>query len=163
MHFESFDASPIFRQQENKFQFAKLDDSPMFRQQIQGLEESAEALRERTSKFYKGCRKYTEGLGEGYDREIAFACALEAFGGHSDPICAAFGGPIMTKFAIALREIGTYREVLRSKVEHMLNDRLLQFVNVDLPDVKEARKRFDKANAIYDQVGIHLSSSSYDF
>ncbi|CAL5361760.1 unnamed protein product [Camellia sinensis] len=151
MHFESFDASPIFRQQENKFQFAKLDDSPMFRQQIQGLEESAEALRERTSKFYKGCRKYTEGLGEGYDREIAFACALEAFGGHSDPICAAFGGPIMTKFAIALREIGTYKEVLRSKVEHMLNDRLLQFVNVDLPDVKEARKRFDKANAIYDQ------------
>ncbi|KAI7986200.1 ADP-ribosylation factor GTPase-activating protein AGD3 [Camellia lanceoleosa] len=118
---------------------------------IQGLEESAEALRERTSKFYKGCRKYTEGLGEGYDREIAFACALEAFGGHSDPICAAFGGPIMTKFAIALREIGTYKEVLRSKIEHMLNDRLLQFVNVDLPDVKEARKRFDKANAIYDQ------------
>lgn len=27
--------------------------------QIQGLEESTDALRERTSKFCKGCRKYT--------------------------------------------------------------------------------------------------------
>ncbi|GMP34282.1 hypothetical protein CsSME_00007214 [Camellia sinensis var. sinensis] len=33
----------------------------------------------------------------------------------------------------------------------MLNDRLLQLVNVGLHDVKEARKRFDKANVIYDQ------------
>ncbi|KAK9714154.1 hypothetical protein RND81_06G075100 [Saponaria officinalis] len=33
----------------------------------------------------------------------------------------------------------------------MLNDRLLQFVNVDLHDVKEARKRFDKACFAYDQ------------
>jgi Arf-GAP/coiled-coil/ANK repeat/PH domain-containing protein len=42
----------------------------------------------------------------------------------------------MTKFTIALREIGTYREVLRSQVEHMLNDRLHQFVAGDLQDVK---------------------------
>jgi hypothetical protein len=27
--------------------------------QIQGMEESAESLRERSLKFYKGCRKYT--------------------------------------------------------------------------------------------------------
>ncbi|XP_073048977.1 ADP-ribosylation factor GTPase-activating protein AGD3-like [Primulina eburnea] len=57
----------------------------------------------------------------------------------------------MTKFTIALREIGTYKEVLRSQVEHMLNERLLQFVNLDLQDVKEARKRFDKASLLYDQ------------
>nr|GEV60446.1 ADP-ribosylation factor GTPase-activating protein AGD3 [Tanacetum cinerariifolium] len=57
----------------------------------------------------------------------------------------------MTKFTIALREIGTYKEVLRSQVEHILNDRLLQFVNIDLHDVKEARKRFDKASLLYDQ------------
>ncbi|KAF2307411.1 hypothetical protein GH714_026960 [Hevea brasiliensis] len=132
--------------------FAKLDDSPMFRKQMQSLEESAELLRERSLKFYKGCRKYTEGLGEGYDGDIAFASALEAFGGgHNDPISVAFGGPVMTKFTIALREIGTYKEVLRSQVEHMLNDRLLQFVNIDLHEVKEARKRFDKASLIYDQ------------
>lgn len=116
------------------------------------MEESAESLRERSLKFYKGCRKYTEGLGEAYDGDIAFASALETFGGgHNDPISVAFGGPVMTKFTIALREIGTYKEVLRSQVEHMLNDRLLQFVNIDLQEVKEARKRFDKASLIYDQ------------
>ncbi|KAL9414381.1 hypothetical protein AB3S75_042785 [Citrus x aurantiifolia] len=132
--------------------FNKLDDSPMFRKQIQGLEESAEVLRERSLKFYKGCRKYTEGLGEGYDGDIAFASALETFGGgHNDPISVAFGGPVMTKFTIALREIGTYKEVLRSQVEHILNDRLLQYVNIDLHEVKEARKRFDKASLLYDQ------------
>ncbi|KAJ3681294.1 hypothetical protein LUZ60_015783 [Juncus effusus] len=132
--------------------FAKLDDSPMFRKQVQTLEESSESLRERCLKFYKGCRKYTEGLGEGYDGDIAFASSLESFGGgHNDPISVAFGGPVMTKFTIALREIGTYKEVLRSQVEHMLNDRLMQFVDADLHDVKDARKRFDKASLSYDQ------------
>lgn len=29
-------------------------------------------------------------------------------------------GPVMTKFTIALREIGTYKEVLRSKVEKLV-------------------------------------------
>ncbi|CAK9195534.1 unnamed protein product [Sphagnum jensenii] len=133
--------------------FGKLDDSPMFRKQLQALEESAEALRERCQRFYKGCRKYTEGLGEAYDGDIAFASALETFGGgHDDPISVAVGGPVMTKFTIALREIGTYKEVLRSQVEHMLNDRLTQFVSIDLQDVKEVRKRFDKASLHYDQV-----------
>ncbi|XP_044501810.1 ADP-ribosylation factor GTPase-activating protein AGD1-like isoform X2 [Mangifera indica] len=33
----------------------------------------------------------------------------------------------------------------------MLNDRLMQFVNIDLQDVKEARKRFDKVSVTYDQ------------
>ncbi|CAN0906102.1 ADP-ribosylation factor GTPase-activating protein AGD1 [Linum grandiflorum] len=132
--------------------FAKLDDSPMFRQQMQCMEENGEMLRGRCLKFYKGCRKYTEVLGEEYDGDVAFATALESFGGgHNDPICVAFGGPVMNKFTIALREIGTYREVLRSQVEHMLNDRLLQFVNVDLQDIKEARKRFDKASLTYEQ------------
>ncbi|CAL9053670.1 unnamed protein product [Musa banksii] len=132
--------------------FTRLDDSPMFRKQIQSLEESAELLRERCLKFYKGCHKYTEGLGEGYDGDIAFASSLEMFGGgHNDPISVAFGGPVMNKFTIALREIGTYKEVLRSQVEHMLNDRLLQFVDIDLHDVKDAHKRFDKASLLYDQ------------
>ncbi|KAG4208741.1 hypothetical protein ERO13_A03G151900v2 [Gossypium hirsutum] len=132
--------------------FAKLDDSPMFRKQIQCMEESAELLRERSLRFFKGCRKYTEGLGEGYDGDIAFASALEMFGGgHNDPISVAFGGPVMTKFTIALREIGTYKEVLRSQVETELNEKLMQFVNRDLLDVKEARKRFDKASLVYDQ------------
>ncbi|XP_052183471.1 ADP-ribosylation factor GTPase-activating protein AGD3-like isoform X2 [Diospyros lotus] len=151
MHLEKLDDSPTFRQQESKLQFPKLEDSPMFRQQIQGLEENAESLRERTSKFCKGCRKYIEGLGEGYDRDIAFASALETFGGYNDPISIASGGPVMAKFSIAVREIGTYKEILRSQIEDLLDDKLFQLVNFDLQDVKEARKRFDKVNCIYDQ------------
>ncbi|KAL7139720.1 hypothetical protein ABFS83_09G072500 [Erythranthe nasuta] len=140
-------------QQEGKMYFTRLDDSPMFRQQIQLMEETAETLRDRSLKFNKGCRKYIDGLGEAYDRDIAFATALETFaGGHHDPISVAFGGPDMAKFAIALRESGTHKEVLRTQVEHMLNDKLVHFANVDLQDVKEARKRFDKASVIYDQV-----------
>lgn len=40
-----------------------------------------------------------EGLGEGYDRDVAFASSLEMFGGgHSDPISVAFGGSSMLLF-----------------------------------------------------------------
>lgn len=40
--------------------------------------------------FFTAC---SEGLGEGYDGDIAFASALEMFGGgHNDPISVAFGG-----------------------------------------------------------------------
>ncbi|CAI8611177.1 unnamed protein product [Vicia faba] len=49
---------------------------------------------------------FKEGLGEAYDRDIAFANALETFGGgHNNPINVDFKGPVMTKFPIALREI----------------------------------------------------------
>lgn len=34
----------------------------------------------------------------------------------SDKFPLVFLGPVMTKFTIALREIGTYKEVLRSQV-----------------------------------------------
>ncbi|XP_027191263.1 ADP-ribosylation factor GTPase-activating protein AGD1 isoform X3 [Cicer arietinum] len=132
--------------------FTDLDDTPMFRQQLQYLEENAESLRVRCCKFYKGCRKYTEGLGEAYDGDIAFVSSLESFGGgHSDPHLIPLEGPVTNKFTIALREISTYKELLRSQVEHMLDDQLLQIVNVDINEVKEARKRFDKASLVYDQ------------
>ncbi|KAE9587367.1 putative Arf GTPase activating protein [Lupinus albus] len=132
--------------------FQKLQDSPMFRQQLQIMEESSEALRSRCWKFYKGCRKYTEGLGEAYDGDIAFANAVENFvGGHSDPLFVTLGGPVMAKFTIALREISTHKELLRSEVEHMLNDRLLNILNVEILDVKEARRRFVKSSLAYDQ------------
>ncbi|XP_051148167.1 ADP-ribosylation factor GTPase-activating protein AGD3-like isoform X2 [Andrographis paniculata] len=133
--------------------FAKLDDSPMFRQQIQLMEEGAEILRDRGLKFHKGCRKYIDGLEEGYDRDIGFASALETFAGEpNDPISVAFGGHDMVNFAIALREIAAYKDILRSQVEIMLDDRLVRFANVDLQDVKDAHKRFYKASAIYNQV-----------
>ncbi|CAI8610509.1 unnamed protein product [Vicia faba] len=51
-------------------------------------------------------QRLVEGLGEAYDRDIAFANALETFGGgHNNPINVDFKGPVMTKFPIALREI----------------------------------------------------------
>ncbi|KVI06120.1 Ankyrin repeat-containing protein [Cynara cardunculus var. scolymus] len=177
-------------QQDATMYFNKLEDSPMFRQQIQCLEEIAETLRERGSKLYKGCRKYTfmalvcgkwllsfffgsyrEGLGEAYDRDLAFSSSLENFGGGPDPISLAFGGPDMIKFAVVLREVGAYKENLRSQcpyaasilpcadvlhlsfqIEHTLSERLLRFSNVELQDIKEARKRFDKADAVYSQI-----------
>ncbi|KAM0033287.1 putative Arf GTPase activating protein [Helianthus debilis subsp. tardiflorus] len=139
-------------QQDATMYFSKLEDSPMFRQQLQCLEEIADTLRERGSKFSKGCRKYTEGLAEAYDKDIAFSGSLEHFGGGSDPISMAFGGPDMIKFAVALRELGTYKENLRSQIEETLSDRLLRFTNVELQDIKEARKRFDKADAVYSQI-----------
>ncbi|KAI3766084.1 hypothetical protein L2E82_16134 [Cichorium intybus] len=139
-------------QQEAMTSFSKLDDSPMFRQQIQCLEEIAETLRERGSKFYKGCRKYSEGITEAIDRDAAFASSLESFGGGPDPISMAFGGQDMIKFAVVLREVGIYKESLRSKIEHTLSDRLLRFTNIELQDIKEARKRFDKADAVYSQI-----------
>ena len=38
----------------------------------------------------------SEGLGEGYDGDIAFASSLETFGGgHNDPISVAFGGMLV--------------------------------------------------------------------
>ncbi|GKA36055.1 ADP-ribosylation factor GTPase-activating protein AGD3-like protein [Tanacetum coccineum] len=140
------------KQQEPVMYFSKLEDSPMFRQQLQCLEEIAETLRERGSKFYKGCRKYTEGIGEAYDRDIAFSSSLENFGSGTDPISLAFGGPDMMKFAHVLKELGTYKENLRTQIEHTLSDRLLRFGNVELQDIKEARKRFDKADAVYNQI-----------
>lgn len=123
------------------------------------MEENTESLRTKCAKFYKGCRKYTEGLSEGYDVDVAFASSLENFGGgHYDPLFVAMGGPVMTKFTFAFREIGTYKETLRSQVDHMLNDRLLNFVNDDLHEVKEARKRFDKASVAYEQARERLMS-----
>ncbi|MED6125064.1 hypothetical protein PIB30_064952 [Stylosanthes scabra] len=132
--------------------FAKLQDSPMFRQQLQNMEEGAESLRTRCWRFYKGCKKYTDGLLDACDGDFSFASALENFGGeHSDPLFVTLGGPVMTKFSMALREIGTYKDCLRAQVEQMLTDRLLHIYNVEIMDVKEARKRFDKACIAYDQ------------
>nr|GLL21684.1 ADP-ribosylation factor GTPase-activating protein AGD3-like [Ipomoea trifida] len=144
---------------------------------MQSMEDNAEVLKEKCLKFCKGCRKYTEGIGEAYDTDISFASALEIFGGgHDDPTSVAFGGPDMVNFSIALREIGTYKEVLRSqpdvniktslssfkfpsmtssdylsKVERTLTEKLQHVAVVEIPQVKEARKRFDKANVNYDQ------------
>ncbi|XWS63483.1 hypothetical protein CRYUN_Cryun06bG0101600 [Craigia yunnanensis] len=130
--------------------FAKLDDSPMFRKQVAYFD----------FRFHKlqcsVCVWLLEKMKDlGRDRMGTLLLQV--------PLKCLVGGimtllvwllevwPVMTKFTTALREIGTYEEVLRSQVETELNDRLLQFVNIDLLEVKEACKHFDKASLIYDQ------------
>nr|GLL35606.1 ADP-ribosylation factor GTPase-activating protein AGD4-like [Ipomoea trifida]GMD37649.1 ADP-ribosylation factor GTPase-activating protein AGD4-like isoform X1 [Ipomoea batatas]GMD39322.1 ADP-ribosylation factor GTPase-activating protein AGD4-like isoform X1 [Ipomoea batatas] len=133
--------------------FMKLEDSPMFHKQVRSLEQTTDELRDRCQKLYKGCRKYTDTLGEAHNGDNIFADSLEVFGGgHDDPVSVSIGGPIMSKFVSAFRELATYKELLRSQVEHVLVDRLAEFLTVGLQDVKESRRRFDKATTAYDQV-----------
>ncbi|KAK4720647.1 hypothetical protein R3W88_010880 [Solanum pinnatisectum] len=139
--------------------FIKLEDSPMFQKQVRGLEQTTDDLRDRCQKLYKGCKKYMEVLGETQNGDIMFAESLEAFGGGlDDPLSVSLGGPIIMKFISALRELATYKELIRSQVEHVLVDRVSQFLSVDLRDVKESRRRFDKAASTYDQARERFSS-----
>ncbi|XP_049390412.1 ADP-ribosylation factor GTPase-activating protein AGD2-like [Solanum stenotomum] len=139
--------------------FIKLEDSPMFQKQVRGLEQTTDDLRDRCQKLYKGCKKYMEVLGESQNGDIMFAESLEAFGGGlDDPLSVSLGGPIIMKFISALHELATYKELIRSQVEHVLVDRVSQFLSVDLRDVKESRRRFDKAASTYDQARERFSS-----
>lgn len=132
--------------------FIRLDDSPMFMKQVYSLEQTSEDLKDRCQILYKGCKKFMTAIGEAYNGDISFADSLEAFGGgQDDPISVSIGGPVLSKFITAFRELATYKELLRSQVEHVLLDRLMHFITVDLHDAKESRKRFDKAIHAYDQ------------
>lgn len=139
--------------------FIKLEDSPMFQKQLRSLEHTTDDLRDRCQKLFKGCKKYMEVLGESQNGDLMFAESLEAFGGGlDDPLSVSLGGPIIMKFISALRELATYKELIRSQVEHVLVDRVNQFLSVDLRDVKESRRRFDKAASTYDQAREKFSS-----
>ncbi|KAJ3680255.1 hypothetical protein LUZ60_016533 [Juncus effusus] len=132
--------------------FTKLEDSPMFRKQMYSLEQMSDELQSRCQKLHKGCKNFMFALDEAFSGDVSFADSLEEFGaGQDDPISVAIGGPVMSKFVTAFRELGTYKELLRSQVEHMLSERLMQFMTVDLQNVKDSRKRLDKAALGYDQ------------
>ncbi|KAF8692914.1 hypothetical protein HU200_039272 [Digitaria exilis] len=132
--------------------FTKLEDSPMFRKQVNSLEQLTDELKERCSNLHKGCKRFMGSLDEAYTGDLSFADSLQAFGaGLDDPVSVAIGGPVMSKFTTAFRELGTYKELLRSQVEHMLSDRLSQFINMDLNGVKDCRQRLDRAAVAYDQ------------
>ncbi|XP_021811314.1 ADP-ribosylation factor GTPase-activating protein AGD2-like isoform X1 [Prunus avium] len=132
--------------------FIKLEDSPMFQKQIYSLEQTADELKDRCQKLYKGCKKFMAALGESCNGDTTFADSLEAFGGGlDDPVSVSIGGPVISKFVTAFQELATYKELLRSQVEHVLVDRLMNFMTVDLQDAKESRRRFDKAIHGYDQ------------
>lgn len=124
----------------------------MFQKQVCSLEGTAEELKDRCQKLYKGVRKFMGVLGEASKGESAFADCLEEFGaGHDDPISLSIGGPVISKFINTLRELASYKEFLCSQVEHVLLERLMNFINVDLQEAKESRHRFDKAAHSYDQ------------
>ncbi|GMY17980.1 ADP-ribosylation factor GTPase-activating protein AGD4-like isoform X1 [Fagus crenata] len=132
--------------------FIKLDDSPMFLKQIYSIEHTTDELQDRCQRLYKGSKKFMEALGEACIGDTTFADSLEAFGGgQDDPVSVSIGGPVISKFITAFRELATYKELLRSQVEHVLIDRLMHFMTVDLEDAKESRRRFDKAIHAYDQ------------
>ncbi|KAK4413665.1 ADP-ribosylation factor GTPase-activating protein AGD4, partial [Sesamum alatum] len=139
--------------------FIKLEDSPMFQKQVRSLEQTTDELRDRCQKLYKGCKKYMEVLGEACNGDMGFAASLEAFGGGLDDLLGvSIGGPVLSRFISALRELATYKEFLRSQVEHVLVDRLSQFLSVDLQDAKDSRRRFDKAIHAYDQARDKFAS-----
>ncbi|KAJ0807051.1 putative pleckstrin domain, BAR domain, PH-like domain superfamily, AH/BAR domain superfamily [Helianthus annuus] len=118
--------------------FIKLDDSPMFQKQVRYLEQTTDELKTRCQKLHKGSKKYMDGLGEACSMDLMFADVLEAFGGgQDDPVSVSIGGPIMSKFVTAFREIETFKELLRSQ---------------------EARKRLDKASHAYDQAREKVAS-----
>ncbi|MBA0682334.1 hypothetical protein Goari_024061 [Gossypium aridum] len=49
----------------------------------------------------------------------------------------------MSKFIKAFRELASYKELLRSQVEHVLIDQLMHFMNVDLQDAKANISKID--------------------
>ncbi|KAJ1694083.1 hypothetical protein LUZ63_010781 [Rhynchospora breviuscula] len=132
--------------------FANLEDSPMFRKKVSTMEASVNELKGRCEILQDGSKGLMKILGDAYKGDLSFAESLEAFGaGKDDHLSVAIGGPVMAKFTAVFKELGTYKELLRSQVNHMLSDRLSQFINVDLYNVKDCRQRLDKATAEYDQ------------
>ncbi|CAF1724205.1 unnamed protein product [Brassica napus] len=133
--------------------FINLEDSPMFQKQVFSLEGTTDELKDRCQKLYKGVKKFMGVLGEASTGVSAFADSLEEFGaGHDDPVSVSIGGcPVISKFVNTLRELSSYKEFLRSQVEHVLLERLTNFMTVDLQEAKESRRRFDKAVHSYDQ------------
>ncbi|WOH07445.1 hypothetical protein DCAR_0726875 [Daucus carota subsp. sativus] len=139
--------------------FIKLDDSPMFQKQMRSLERTTDELKDRCQRLYKGCRKYMEVLSEACNGDNIFAEALETFGGGQDDLLSvSIGGPVISKFITTFRELATFKELLRSQVEHVLVDRLAEFLSVDLQNAKESRRRLDKASYSYDQARDKFTS-----
>ncbi|XP_031741046.1 ADP-ribosylation factor GTPase-activating protein AGD4 isoform X2 [Cucumis sativus] len=119
---------------------------------ISSLQRTTDVLEDRCRRLHSGCRMFMETLGEASNGDISFADSLEGFGGgQDDPVSVSIGGPVLSKFVTAFRELATYKEQLRSQVEHVLTNRLMQFLDEDLQGVKDSRQRFDKAMHEYDQ------------
>ncbi|CAI5498751.1 unnamed protein product, partial [Closterium sp. Naga37s-1] len=133
--------------------FARLDDTPMLRKQLASLEESLELLRDRCCQLARSCNDFAASLGESFEAESAFVHAMERFfGAPEDAVSIATGGPVLGQFVMTLRDLTIFKETLKSQMEHVLHDRITNFVENDLNNLKEVQRRYDKAGRQYDQM-----------
>ncbi|GJP51239.1 hypothetical protein CLOM_g10414 [Closterium sp. NIES-68] len=133
--------------------FARLDDTPMLRKQLASLEESLELLRDRCCQLARSCNDFAASLSDSFEAESAFVHAMEGFfGAPEDAVSIATGGPVLGQFVMTLRDLTIFKETLKSQMEHVLHDRITNFVENDLNNLKEVRRRYDKAGRHYDQM-----------
>ncbi|CAI5979373.1 unnamed protein product [Closterium sp. NIES-64] len=125
----------------------------MLRKQLASLEESLELLRDRCCQLARSCNDFAASLGESFEAESAFVHAMERFfGAPEDAVSIATGGPVLGQFVMTLRDLTIFKETLKSQMEHVLHDRITNFVENDLNNLKEVRRRYDKAGRQYDQM-----------
>ncbi|CAI5930450.1 unnamed protein product [Closterium sp. NIES-65] len=121
--------------------------------QLASLEESLELLRDRCCQLARSCNDFAASLGESFEAESAFVHAMERFfGAPEDAVSIATGGPVLGQFVMTLRDLTIFKETLKSQMEHVLHDRITNFVENDLNNLKEVRRRYDKAGRQYDQM-----------
>eukprot|EP00898_Chlorokybus_atmophyticus_P009125 jgi/Chlat1/9213/Chrsp98S08481 len=138
--------------------FTKLDDTPMLRQQLANVEDNVDALKDRCNKLLRGCKKYRDAVSFTADSHAAFGKVVEAFcGTMDDPLSVAVGGPVMHKFTAAMKDTSLYLDVLKTQMDHFLVDRIAAFTANEIQQVKEMRKKFDKASSDYDAKAARLA------
>ena len=143
--------------------FESVEDSPFLRMQMRALESDVDELRERTAKFAKDCAKYRDGLEDAYANELNFSESIKGFyGSLGDPFGNAIGGAILDRFMSSVQEIADARSMLLGAVESELCERLRRLHTLDLEDVHDARKRFDRCSAEYERARARFLSLTKD-
>ena len=143
--------------------FEGVEDSPFLRMQMRALESDVDELRERTAKFAKDCAKYRDGLEDAYANELNFSESIKGFyGSLGDPFGNAIGGAILDRFMSSVQEIADARSMLLGAVESELCERLRRLHTLDLKDVHDARKRFDRCSAEYERARARFLSLTKD-
>ena len=101
---------------------------------------------------------YRESVGASVEAERNFAETIEGFSGDvDDHVGSSIGGPVMRKYNTALKDIANFHGQLQSDLDGTLCTRTDSFF-VDVQEVKDVRKRFDKATQDYDQVRVKFLS-----
>jgi hypothetical protein len=80
------------------------------------MEASAKRLKERCAGLLAGARKYREGLTAMTEAQMAFAAALNEFGGGDDEESLHLGSAVMSQFIKVFRELAGFYDFLRTQV-----------------------------------------------